>query len=99
MPLPFVSRARYEDVVRERDELRAENKRLLDRLVMNLGARPIYTPLPEEPKAVHLEAEEKKEPGDLPNFRGRPDMNTVKGWAEHAARNGKLPEGVRPVTI
>ena len=100
MPL-FVSGTRYEEVVQERDALRAENRKLLDRLLMNLGARPVFNPLPE-PAATSgpaIEAEKKNSGEDIPLRSGRPTHTTVKGWAEEAARKGKLPEGIRPVTL
>jgi hypothetical protein len=97
MALLFVSRARFEEVVRERDALREENKRLLDRVVMGLGGRPVFSAVLEETKAAAPEV--KKESGDAPMLRNRPTLEKVKGMAEASARD-KSPttERRRPIT-
>lgn len=43
MGLPFVSRARFEDVRLRVEQLEAERKRLLDRIALLTGQPPLYT--------------------------------------------------------
>lgn len=82
MALPFVSRGRYDDAVKERDRLREENRRLLDRLFTAAQMAPLYErPASSEPSATGEEEGKEAVP-----TRSRPTLATIRSMAEAEKR-------------
>lgn len=93
MKLPFVSRARFEDLQKRVLDLEEERRALLDRLLTSSGSTPVYTAPPTTAASTAKEEEKDDQKELAPPRKPRLFAVDVRRLAENLRNNSTAKVG------